>query len=72
PFCGYPTVIMDQGRYRLYYRGLPTAGKDGSSAEVTCLAESSDGIHWEKPCLGLFEVSGSNSNNVGHCANGSR
>ncbi len=64
PFCGYPTVIMDQGRYRLYYRGLPTAGKDGSSAEVTCLAESSDGVHWEKPCLGLFEVNGSKRNNV--------
>lgn len=64
PFCGYPTVIADNGRLRLYYRGLPTAGKDGSSAEVTCIAESTDGVHWAKPCLGLCEVNGSRSNNV--------
>jgi len=64
PFCGYPTVLAQGGRFRLYYRGLPTAGQDGSSAEVTCVAESADGIHWEKPCLGLFDVGGSRSNNV--------
>lgn len=64
PFCGYATVIKDGGIYRLYYRGLPKAGKDGSSAERTCYAESRDGIDWTKPDLGLVEVDGSRENNV--------
>jgi hypothetical protein len=63
-YCGYVTVIKDEDRYRLYYRGLPMAGKDGSAAEVTCYAESQDGITFTKPNLGLFDVSGSRDNNV--------
>ena len=63
-FCGYVTVLADGEKYRMYYRGLPAAGKDGSEAEVTCYAESPDGIHWEKPALGLFEVRGTRKNNV--------
>ncbi len=63
-FCGYCTVIHDDGRYRLYYRGLPDAGADGSPLEVTCYAESEDGINWIKPKLGLFQVRGSRDNNV--------
>jgi hypothetical protein len=64
PFCGYVTVIKDQDKYRFYYRGLPQAGRDGSSREVTCYAESSDGIHVVKPKLSLFTVQGSTTNNV--------
>jgi len=63
-FCGYVTVIKDRDLYRLYYRGLPVAGKDGSESEVTCYAESEDGIAFTKPNLGLFEVDGSRENNV--------
>jgi hypothetical protein len=48
----------------MYYRGLPASGKDGSEAEVTCYAESPDGLRWEKPELGLFEVRGTRKNNV--------
>jgi hypothetical protein len=48
----------------MYYRGLPKAGQDGSTNEVTCTAESADGIAWTKPALGLFEVAGTRSNNV--------
>lgn len=64
PFSGYCTVIKDNDTYRLYYRGLPKAGKDGSTNETTCYAESKDGIHWTKPELGLFEVMGTTANNV--------
>src|SRR4051812_37542811 len=32
--------------------------------EVTCHAESRDGIHWVKPELGLFERRGSKANNI--------
>jgi len=63
-FCGYVTIIKDGKTYLAYYRGLPEAGKDGSSLETTCYAESKDGIHWEKPNLGLFEIDGSLENNV--------
>ncbi len=64
PFCGYCTVIKDREMYRFYYRGLPKVGRDGSSREVTCYAESQDGIHLIKPKLNLFMVNGSKSNNV--------
>ena len=36
--------------------GLPVDGRDGSNDEVTCYAESVDGITFTKPNLGLFEV----------------
>ncbi|MFO0947473.1 MAG: hypothetical protein U1D30_16375 [Planctomycetota bacterium] len=63
-FCGYCTVIKDGPLYRLYYRGLPKAGRDGSNTETTCYAESKDGKTFTKPKLGLFEVMGSKENNV--------
>lgn len=63
-FCGYVTVFRDGDRLRMYYRGLPEAGADGSPKEVTCYAESRDGITWQKPNLGLFEVHGTRENNV--------
>ncbi len=63
-FCGYFTVLDDDGLYRMYYRGVPVSGEDGSANEVTCYAESRDGIHWTKPDLGYFEVGGTRRNNV--------
>ena len=63
-YCGYVTVFQDGDRYRMYYRGLPEAGKDGSNNEVTCYAESEDGIHWNKPVLGIHVVNGFRENNV--------
>ncbi|WP_372934567.1 hypothetical protein [Mariniphaga sediminis] len=63
-FSGYSTIIKDGGLYRAYYRGVREAGKDGNENEVTCYAESKDGIHWEKPKLGLFEINGTKENNI--------
>jgi hypothetical protein len=63
-FSGYTTVIKDGSLYRMYYRGLPSAGRDGSENETVCYAESKDGIAWSKPNLGLFEVRGRLENNV--------
>lgn len=63
-YCGYVTVLQDGGRFLMYYRGLPESGNDGSAAEVTCIAESSDGIAWQRPALNLFTVNGISSNNV--------
>ncbi len=55
----YMTVLEDNGVYRLYYRGAP-----GDGPQVTCYAESADGIAWTKPDLGLFDVAGTRDNNV--------
>lgn len=63
-FCGYATIIKDSGQYRAYYRGRPDGGRDGDSLEVYCCAESSDGIHWTKPELDLFEVRGYTKTNI--------
>ena len=63
-FCGYATVLHDGPLYRLYYRGSPEAGSDASNREVTCYAQSRDGITWTKPELGLFKIGGSKANNV--------
>ena len=62
-YSGYFTVIKDGDRYLAYYRGMPEA-RHTFDVEVTCVAQSADGIHWTKPDLGLFEVRGSRQNNV--------
>ena len=63
-FCGYVTVLKDGDTFRMYYRGLPRAGADGSDLEVTCYAESKDGIQWTKPELGLFDSEPDEPNNI--------
>jgi hypothetical protein len=63
-FCGYVTVLKEGDLFRMWYRGLPKAGRDGSADEVTCYAESGDGVIWKKPNLGLFDVQGTRDNNV--------
>jgi len=63
-FSAYTTIIKDCNKYRMYYRGRPQAGKDGTPDEVTCYAESSDGINWVKPDLKIHKVMGTLNNNV--------
>ena len=62
PGSGYVTVMKDKDRYRMYYRGK-SKGKDGEG-EVTCYAESKDGITWTKPSLGICGFQGSTDNNI--------
>jgi len=70
----YSCVFFDGEKYRYYYRGVGTGEKkafDGSENQYNCLAVSSDGIHWEKPELGLVEFNGDTKNNIvfsGHLA----
>ncbi len=59
-FVGYCTVIKDGDIFRLYYRGYPEQTK----RQVTCYAESRDGITFTKPKLGLYEVAGTKDNNI--------
>lgn len=64
----YVTVFQDGTKYRMYYRASHYSyleGKDRSShRDLYCYAESSDGIHWIKPELGLFSWNGSKKNNI--------
>ena len=63
-FSGYVTIVQLSDKMRAYYRGKPIANKDGSDDEVTCCAESTDGIHWTRPDVGVYEVQGTRKNNV--------
>ena len=57
----YVSVISDGKKFMMFYRGGFGASKN---EDLTCYAESADGIHWVRPNLGRFEVRGSKDNNV--------
>ncbi|HUG69937.1 MAG TPA: hypothetical protein VMM76_19450 [Pirellulaceae bacterium] len=62
---GYYTYFQDGDLYRMIYRGWQHDEQHKAvHKEVTCYAESQDGIHWTKPKLGLFEWNGSKENNI--------
>jgi hypothetical protein len=62
----YYTLFQDGDKYRMYYRGAHynVETKKATHPEVTCYAESRDGLTWTKPQLGLFEFQGSKANNI--------
>ncbi len=60
----YFSVFQDGARIRLYYRGYIPEGGDSSDKQLTCYAESTDGIHFTRPNLGLYEFQGSKENNI--------
>lgn len=64
--CAYYTIFKDGDLYRMYYRGSHFDEKTRKSAhpEVTCYAESKDGIHWMRPKLGIHAWNGSKDNNI--------
>lgn len=59
------TVLDDgSGVLKMWYRAMEP-GKDGNlGPDHYCYATSNDGIHWEKPNLGLTEFQGSRDNNI--------
>ena len=74
--CDYHTVLKDGDVYRMYYRGTshdgyqieslmePDETKVPLHADLTSYAESTDGITWTKPSLGIFEFEGSTDNSI--------
>jgi hypothetical protein len=60
----YFTIIRDGGLYRMYYNGFSLNESDFPARVRLCYAESTDGIHWVKPDLGMYEINGSRHNNV--------
>jgi len=67
---GMVTVLQDDGLYRMYYCAWgivgPLDAPNPYGTRVTCYAESRDGIHWNRPNLGLFEdeQTGTKDNNL--------
>ncbi|MCA9163797.1 MAG: hypothetical protein KDA62_12485 [Planctomycetales bacterium] len=66
---GYHSVFQDGDRYRMYYKAWDLQASQGRVATnrhplYCCYAESQDGIHWEKPDLGLVEFDGNKHNNI--------
>lgn len=61
----YITVFRDGELYKMYYRGGDyDRGCTAFHEQVYCYAESRDGVHWERPNLGLVEFGGSKKNNI--------
>lgn len=63
PTCAYFSVVQDGEKVRLYYRGS-SGGADHSVDQLTCVVESTDGIHFTRPNVGLIETEGTKDNNV--------
>ena len=57
----YGTVLPEHDRFRLWYQARDKLGGNG---HVVGYAESGDGLHWEKPDLGLVDFDGSRANNL--------
>ena len=59
------TVVYDEqeGIFKMWYNALPSRQKPDTHP-CLCYAVSDDGIHWDKPELGLVEHSGSTANNI--------
>ncbi|HOX58548.1 MAG TPA: hypothetical protein P5205_15695 [Candidatus Paceibacterota bacterium] len=69
----YSNVLHDGQTYHFWYHVMDDVQWDqGHTNGCICYARSQDGIHWEKPALGLIAYGGSRSNNivVGHGASG--
>ncbi len=52
----YMVTFWDDDKYRAWYRV--------GQGKATGYAESTDGIHWEKPTLGIIDFEGSKDNNL--------
>ncbi len=71
---GYHAVIHEQGKYRCWHQVTLTkkAAKSVFPPEIPqerrqyalAYAESTDGLHWQKPALGLFKFEGQDTNIV--------
>jgi len=70
-WCNYVHIFKDGDKWRMYYRGARAEfeiGEPGSSN--ICLAESTDGLNWTKPSLGIYEFAGTRDNNVTYIGDG--
>jgi hypothetical protein len=68
PYVGSMVPDPSTGRLRMYYWCFSdytvTRPEDYASVMMMCMAESEDGVHWQRPALGLVEWRGSKNNNI--------
>lgn len=66
--CLYGTVLKSGDKFRMWYLGMiedrTVRGQAPGFWRPMCYAESTDGVHWTKPELGLVELHGSKRNNI--------
>ncbi len=62
----YGSIIKEDGKYRMWYVAFDddTENKVATSRWRAAYAESTDGINWTKPNLGLVEYKGNKNNNL--------
>ncbi|MSU23272.1 MAG: hypothetical protein EXS32_05540 [Opitutus sp.] len=60
------------GRFQMWYQARAPSRKDEDKRfkHVVCYAESEDGLHWDKPDLGLFPFYGERATNIVMIGNG--
>lgn len=58
------SVLQDGGKFRMWYECYDVEGWPTADDTSLCYAESTDGIHWTKPQLGLVSYQGSTANNI--------
>ncbi len=62
--CFYHSVLKDGDTYHLWYTVYCKDSNSTPSVRSIAYARSKDGVHWEKPDLGLVEIGGSKKNNI--------
>lgn len=70
---GWCSVYHDraQGRYQLWYQAFAGhLAQERTHRCMVCYAESTDGIHWTKPDLGLYHFNGNRATNIVLLGNG--
>ena len=63
-FClGYCTVLRTGNQWHLWYDAYDGNYRTDNDC-YSCYAQSRDGVHWEKPSLGIYSYKGSKNNNI--------
>ena len=62
----YSSVVKENGTVRIWYEVMGRQYEPGSNPDFmgVAYAESTDGVHFKKPVLGLVEFEGSRQNNI--------
>lgn len=61
----YPCLVPVDGGYRMYYNAWKLEMVDDHEHwNYICVIESTDGIHWTRPELGIVSIDGSTANNA--------
>lgn len=58
------SVLQDGATCRMWYECYDVEGWPTTDDTSFCYAQSEDGVHWDKPDLGLFSYQGSDSTNI--------